>query len=369
MIRILHVLGGLDRGGAESMVMNLYRVIDRTQVQFDFIIHTEKHQAYYDEIISLGGKIYSFPSFKGTNIFALRKIWKNFFREHPEYKILHSHIRSYASLYLPIAHKAGLKTIIHSHSTSNGKGLSSVVKHIMQFPLRYQADHFFACSKEAGTWLFGRNVVDGEKFHILQNAIDVEKYRFNQKIRDEYREKLCLGNKKTFIHVGRFHPAKNHTFLLNLFAEIHKKDDNTVLLLAGDGELRSAIKKQIDELNIQSSVVLLGSRSDVPNLLQAADCFLFPSVWEGFGMVAVEAQAAGIPCVCSMGIPKSVAVVPNLCHFVSIDDIQEWFVFAYDAKPLFVDTSEYVQKAGLDIKTTTEKLRIFYLNEWSKANA
>lgn len=368
MIRILHVLGGLERGGAESMVMNLYRAIDRSQVQFDFIIHTEKHQAYYDEIISLGGKIYSFPSFKGSNILALRKIWKDFFKDHPEYKILHSHVRSYASLYLPIARKAGLKTIIHSHSTSNGKGFSSVVKRVMQYPLRYQADYFFSCSKEAGAWLFGKKVVDGEKFHILQNAIDVEKYRFNQKFRDEYRKKLGLGNKKTFIHVGRFHPAKNHTFLLNLFAEIHKKDVNTVLLLAGDGELRSVIEKQIDDLNIQNAVILLGSRSDVPNLLQGSDCFLFPSVWEGFGMAAVEAQAAGIPCICSTGIPKSVAVVPNLCHFVSVEDIQRWTNLACDVRPLFADTSMLVQKAGFDIKTTAKKLAVFYLNEWSESH-
>ena len=369
MIRILHVLGGLERGGAESMVMNLYRAVDRTQVQFDFIIHTEKHQAYYDEIISLGGKIYSFPSFTGTNVLTLRKIWKDFFIEHPEYKILHSHVRSYASLYLPIAHKAGLKTIIHSHSTSNGKGLASIVKYIMQYPLRFQADHFFACSKEAGAWLFGEKVVNSGKFHILQNAIDAEKYRFNREIRVKYRKEIGLGDKKTFIHVGRFHPAKNHSFLLNLFAEIHKKNNNTVLLLAGDGELRSSIEQQIATLGIQESVILLGSRNDVPNLLQASDCFLFPSIWEGFGMVAVEAQAAGVPCICSTGIPKSVAVVPNLCHFVSTDSMQKWIDFAISAKPLLADTSEHMRKNGFDIKTTAGKLSEFYLKEWTRIHA
>lgn len=363
MIRVLHVLGGLDRGGAESMVMNLYRAIDRNQIQFDFITHTNRRQAYTEEIENLGGKIYYFPGFKGTNFFTLRKIWADFFKAHPEYKILHSHVRSYASLYLPIAHKAGLKTIIHSHSTSNGKGLYSVVKRIMQYPLRFQADYFFACSKEAGKWLFGKKIVDSEKFHILQNAIDVEKYRFNQEIRDEYREKLELGNKKTFIHVGRFHPAKNHTFLLNLFAEIHKKNGNTILLLAGDGELRPAIEKQIDDLNIQDFVILLGSRSDVPNLLQAADCFLFPSVWEGLGMVAVEAQAAGLPCLCSTGIPKSVAIVPNQCHFVPTENVQQWILLADKSKPLFADATGFVKNAGYDIKTTARQLTTFYLNE------
>ena len=367
-IRILHMIGSLNIGGSQSMVINLHKAVDRSKVQFDYVVDHPDQLYYAETIKQLGGKVFELPTFKGTNFVEIRKAWKTFFREHPEYKILHSHVRSYASLYLPIARKAGLKTIIHSHSTSNGKGIASVVKRIMQYPLRFQADHFFACSKEAGAWLFGKKVVDSEKFHILQNAIDVEKYRFNQEIRDEYREKLGLGNKKTFIHVGRFHPAKNHTFLVNLFAEIHKKDGNTILLLAGDGELRPAIEKQIDDLNIQDSVILLGSRSDVPNLLQTADCFLFPSVWEGFGMVAVEAQAAGVPCICSMGIPKSVSVVPDLCHFVSTENIQQWADLAYKTQPFFADTSEFIKNADFDIKTTAEQLTTFYLNEWNNKN-
>lgn len=362
-IRILHMIGSLNIGGSQSMIINLHKAIDKTKVQFDYVIDRPDQLHYADIVRQLGGKIFVMPSFKGTNFIEVRRAWSIFFKEHPEYRILHSHIRSYASLYLPIARKAGLKTIIHSHSTSNGKGLASIVKRIMQYPLRFQADHFFACSKEAGAWLFGKKVVDSEKFHILQNAIDAEKYRFNQDVRDKYRKEIGLGDKKTFIHVGRFHPAKNHSFLLNLFAEIHKKNNNTVLLLAGDGELRTSIELQIATLGIQESVILLGSRNDVPNLLQASDCFLFPSIWEGFGMVAVEAQAAGVPCICSTGIPKSVAVVPDLCHFVSTDNIQKWIELANNAKPLLDDTSEYVQNAGFDIKTTAATLTDFYLKE------
>lgn len=368
-IRILHMIGSLNIGGSQSMVINLHKVVDRSKVQFDYIVDHPDQLYYAETIKQLGGKIFELPTFKGTNFIEIRKAWEKFFREHPEYKILHSHVRSYASLYLPIARKAGLKTIIHSHSTSNGKGLASFVKRVMQYPLRYQADYFFACSKEAGVWLFGKKVVAGPNFHILQNAIDVDKYRFNQKIRDDYREKLGLENKKTFIHVGRFHPAKNHTFLLTLFAEIHKKDNNTVLLLVGDGELRLAIEQQIVDLDIKSSVFLLGDRSDVPYLLQASDCFLFPSVWEGFGMVAVEAQAAGIPCICSMGVPKSVAVVPSMCHFISVDDVQQWIIYANNAKPLLADTSRHVQKAGFDIMTSVEKMIEFYLDEWGDKGA
>lgn len=368
MIRILHVLGGLDRGGAETMVMNLYRAIDRTQIQFDFIVHNEKKQAYTDEILNLGGKIFHFPVFNGLNYFKMKNLWTLFFKNHPEYKILHSHVRSYASLYLPIAKKAGLKTIIHSHSTSNGKGLGSIVKRIMQYPLRWQADYFFGCSKEAGAWLFGNKVVNSPKYQILQNAINTEQYKFDPKIRKEYREKLGLGDKKTFIHVGRFHPAKNHPFLLNVFAEIHKIDSNTVLLLVGDGELRPEIEKQITFLNLQNDVFLLGSRDDVPKLLQAADCFLFPSVWEGFGMVAVEAQAADLPCVCSEAIPRSVKVTEH-CAFLPTDNAKKWAEHALlwakrndSFMTTILSVVEQVKSAGYDIKFSSKRMESFYLS-------
>lgn len=363
MIRILHVLGGLDRGGAETMVMNLYRAIDKNQVQFDFITHTNRRQAYTEEIEKLGGKIYYFPKFKGINYFQLKNVWKKFFKEHPEYRIMHSHVRSYASLYLPIAIKAGLKTIIHSHSTSNGKGLGSVVKRIMQYPLRWQADYFFGCSKEAGAWLFGDKIVNSPKYHILQNAIDTEQYKFSPEIRKQYREELGLGDKKTFIHVGRFHPAKNHVFLLKVFAEIHKQDANTILLLAGDGELRPEIEKQIDELNLKNDILLLGSRSDVPKLLMSADCFLFPSVWEGFGMVAVEAQATGLPCICSDAIPQSVKVTKH-CIFMPTDCVRSWVEnassFAQRAKSLSRELTPSFEKRGFDIRETSNYIMDFY---------
>lgn len=364
MIRILHVLGGLDRGGAETMVMNLYRAIDRTQIQFDFITHTDRSQAYTDEILKHGGKIYYFPKFKGANFLKLRKLWIKFFKEHPEYKILHSHVRSYASLYLPIAKKAGVKTIIHSHSTSNGKGLSSFVKRLMQFPLRYQADYFFGCSKEAGEWLFGKKVVESSKYHVLKNAIDTEKYKFNEESRAQYREKLRLGNKLTYVHVGRFHPSKNHTFLLNLFAEIHKRNPNTVLLLVGDGPLHSSIQTQIEELCLQDDVLLLGSRDDIPEILHAADCFLFPSLWEGFGMVAVEAQATGLPCICSDMVPSSVKVT-DFCYFISTDDLLAWVDMSMQNTRYALSMQNEGNVNGIesfDIKKSAAELQSFYLN-------
>ena len=359
MIRVLHVLGGLERGGAETMVMNLYRAIDRTQIQFDFIIHTNEHQAYYDEICSLGGKIYSFPKYNGRNHLFMKKKWGEFFLNHPEYRILHSHVRSYASLYIPIAKKHGLKTIIHSHSTSNGRGVKSIVKKLMQYPLRNQADFFMGCSKEAGKWLFGNKIVNNNNFIIIKNAIDISKYTFNPKIREKYRDILNLNNSYVYIHVGRFHPVKDHDFLLKLFCEIHKESTNSKLILVGDGYLRSHIEKMIQELSMSSSVILVGSQPNVYDYLQAADCFLFTSKWEGLGMAAVEAQASGLKCICNTGIPKDVKVT-DLCYFIPTTDLEKWKKEALNMDYFREDTSQLIKNSGFDINDSALKLFDFY---------
>ena len=224
MIRILHVLGALNRGGAETMVMNLYREMDRTKVQFDFIIHTTEHCDYTDEIIALGGRIYSIPKYKGLNHFQYCNGWADFFRKHPEYKVLHSHVRSTASIYIPIAKKHGLKTIIHSHSTSNGKGLPALVKNTMQFPLRYMADYFFACSTEAGKWLFGSKIVKSKKFKLLKNAIKLNDYTYSESKRTKIRNEFNLGNEDFIVGTcGRLTPQKNPSFIIDIISDLHKQ--------------------------------------------------------------------------------------------------------------------------------------------------
>ena len=170
-IRILHMIGCLEIGGSQSMIMNIYRNIDRRIIQFDFVIDKDVKSPLYKEITQLGGKIYKMPKFNGINIIEVQSSWKKFFENHSEYKILHSHVRSYASIYLPVAKRCGVTTIIHSHNTSNGVGFPSLVKKILQFPLRYQADYLFACSKEAGEWLFGKKAIKKDNFKVIYNGI------------------------------------------------------------------------------------------------------------------------------------------------------------------------------------------------------
>jgi len=357
-IRVLHILNAMNRGGAESMVMNLYRAVDRSIIQFDFIVHSEKKGEFNDEIEQLGGKIYVCPKFKGHNIFQYKLWWETFFREHKEYRILHSHIRSCASLYIPVAKKHGLKTIIHSHSTSNGKGFKSLAKKILQYPLRYQADYLVACSKEAGEWLFGKAYLRRGKYMIIPNAVDVKKFSLNENVRNDYRKQLGVEGKIVFGNVGRFHESKNHMFLLDVFSEIHRRNGNTVLMLVGDGYLRSVIENRIHQLGLDNSVILTGTRSDVPNLMQAMDVFLFPSLWEGLPVTLVEAQAAGLPCLVSDRITTD-ADISNLIHRLSIDDVSKWADLALSPLERH-DVSKEIKASGFDIKDSAKFLTTFY---------
>lgn len=361
MIRVLHVLGGLARGGAETMVMNLYRAVDRSKIQFDFIIHTDKRQDYYDEIIALGGRIYTIPKFDGKNIFKLRSIWKRFFKEHPEYKILHSHVRSYASIYIPIAKKYGVKTIIHSHSTNEGKGLNRLIKRIMEFPLRYQADYLMACSNEAGKWLYGAKACQKSNYIFIPNAIDTDKYLFSKETAENYRKIFGLQGKFVLGHVGRFHEAKNHAFLLEVFAKVLEKRADAILLLVGDGGLRSEIEHKIRELKIENQVILTGSREDVPQLLQAMDIFVFPSRWEGLPVTVVEAQAIGLPCLISEKITTDVDL-SALVKRLPIDDSNKWCEAILETDTQKLNVIAEIKKAGFDVKDTAERLMEFYIS-------
>lgn len=361
MIRVLHVLGGLDVGGAESMVMNIYRMIDKSKIQFDFIVHTTEHQFYYNEVTNLGGRIFAFPRFTGFNLHLIKKQWVSFLKKHKEYKIIHSHIRSYASIFLPIAKKNGLVTIIHSHSTSNGKGISSLIKRIMQYPLRHQADYFMGCSKEAGKWLFGNKVVNGDRYFMVKNAIDTTKYKFSISTRNEYRQMLGIScDCFAFIHVGRFHPAKNHKFLIDLFHEYHSLNQNSKLILVGDGELKEQIVNQIEHLKLKDSVILTGFRNDAYNILQAADCFLFPSNWEGLPLTVVEAQASGLYCLVSNHITHDVSL-SKLVKYLPIDrGVRPWIDCINGLSFHRIDVSNEITKKGFDIKESTKWFEGFY---------
>ena len=305
------------------------------------------------------------PGFHG-NVGEIRRSWDGFFKEHPEYRILHSHVRSYASLYLPVAKKNGLKTIIHSHSTSNGSGLSSLVKRALQYPLRYQGDVLMSCTREAGAWLYGEKACRGENFFLLNNGVDTSRFSFNEEGRRRCRKELGVEDKLVIGHVGRFHEAKNHAFLLDCFSALRRLRPDAMLLLVGDGELRGHIEDRIRELGLEAWVLLTGSRSDVAELMWAMDALAFPSKWEGLPVTVVEAQAAGLPCFISDRISRTVDISP-LVHRLGIEDAGLWARELAKPRPRQKVAGDIIN-AGYDINDSADRLSRLYEKLYREAN-
>lgn len=325
MIRVLHYIGSLHIGGSQAFLMELYRKTDREKVQFDFVTFPEEKSGHYQEILQLGGRIFECPRYKGTNHFAFCKWWDSFLKEHPEYRILHGHVRSCASVYMPIAKRHGCTTIAHSHSTSNGRGVSALTRAVLQLPIRHVADYLFACSEIAGKWLFGKKAIQQSNYRMIPNCVDCQRFAFSEQMRRQTREKLSITEDAFVVgHVGRFHEAKNHAFLIDIFEKLLESHSNVVLLLVGDGELRPQIEQLCAARGIHEKVIFAGAQGNVAPYYQTMDILAFPSLWEGLPVGVVEAQASGLPCVISATITKDVQLT-DLVIYESLDKTaQEW---------------------------------------------
>lgn len=315
MIRILHCVNDMKRAGLETMIMNYYRKIDRSKIQFDFLTHRDKPGDYEEEIKKLGGKIYRAPRLYPKNYFRYFKFMKKFFSEHPEYKIVHSHIDSMSFLPLLASKKSNVPfRISHSHSNSIEKDYKYVLKEIFRLMIPMVANKYMACSNDAARYLFGNREAT-----IVVNAIDANRFYFDNEIRDKKRKELGIKNEFVIGHVGRMDDVKNHKYLLNIFYEINKIDGNCLLLLVGSGKNYDAIKKQAKELNVEDKTIFLGNREDANELYQAMDILIFPSMFEGLGIVPVEAQFTGLPCLLSNALPREVCFTDD-CLFLNIKD-------------------------------------------------
>lgn len=354
-------MGKLNRGGAETLVMNWYRCIDRTQIQFDFVIHTTERCSYSEEILSLGGKIYSVPAYCGKNHFQYCKVWKDFFEQHAEYRIIHGHVRSTAAIYLHIAKKYGRVTISHSHSMNSGFGVSGLAKRFLQYPVRYIADYQWACSAAAGRYLFGKHQVKKNSFKVVNNAIPLNMFSYNADVRQRVREKMNIQERFVIGHVGRFIPEKNHEFILDVFEKYYRDHSNAFLLLVGTGPMLEEIRTKVERKGLAHAVLFMGERSDVPDIMQALDVFLFPSIYEGLGIVAVEAQAAGLPVLISESVPREVKVSDSAC-FLPIhgqESINAWetkLIELSNTKHERSDVDKSIKAAGYDIAMQTSLL-------------
>ena len=357
-IRILHVVTYMGRGGLESMLMNYYRNIDRNKVQFDFLVHRDFKADYDDEILSLGGKIHHISRLVPWSS-KYKSELKTFFKTHPEYKVVHVHQDCLSAVALKCAEECGIPVrIAHAHSSSAVKNFKYPIKlHYMKKIHKYATD-LFACGKKAGDWMF-----TGHAYTIVKNAIDLDKYKPSSEIAKEIKKQLHIENKYVVGHVGRFREEKNHNFLIDVFSELKKLNSDTVLLLVGDGEKQDEIKQKVRELELEKDVIFTGARSDVNLLMQAMDVFVFPSFYEGLGMVFIEAQASGLPCVISNNVPDESILIPQLVNKKSLSDSAESW-----AKDLLVKknkneiNAKILSSSGYDIKKEAKKLENFYMS-------
>ena len=291
-IRIAQIMGKWVGGGVESVVMNYYKNIDKNKFQFDFICDDDSTNIPYEEIKKMGGKIILIPPYQ--KVFKYNKELKKVLREN-NYEIVHSHIKTLSVFSLFAAKQAGVPIrIAHSHSTSNKKEWKkNLTKNVLRPFSKLFATDYMCCSELAGRYLFGNKAYKNKQVYLLNNAIDLEKFSYNEELRDNKRRELEIDKDTLVIgHIGRFVEQKNHKFLIDIFNEIYKKNNNSVLLLAGQGPLMQEIKEKVSELSLDASVRFLGQRNDANELYQAFDVFLLPSLYEGLPVVGVEAQGS-----------------------------------------------------------------------------
>lgn len=352
-IRILHVLGGVSLGGAESRIMDLYRCIDREKIQFDFLVHTNEQGYYEEEIKKLGGRLYRVPRFRLYNIFAYRKALRDFFAKHHDFRAVHGHMTSTAAIYLPIAKKYGIPmTIAHARSAGVDKGPKGLLTRLMRKPLPHKCDKMFACSRLAGESVFGKKNVSAGTVEIVPNAIDVRPFCYREEMRKEMRRALSLEDKFVISHVGRFHYAKNHEYLLDVFAEIVKREENAALLLLGEGGRMAEMKQKAAALGITDKTIFCGNQKETWKYYQAMDFFVFPSRFEGLPGTVIEAQSAGLRCLISDAIAEE-TVITELAVCKSIaESPAEWAEYILANREYErTDRYEQIVAAGFDVRT------------------
>lgn len=349
--RVAHIMGKWLGGGVESVVMNYYRNIDRNKIQFDFICDDDSTDVPYDEIEKMGGKVILIPPYQ--KVFKYHKKLKHVLKE-GKYKIVHSHINTLSVFSLWAAKSAGIKVrIAHSHSTTNIKERKrNFIKQILRPFSKAFATDYMCCSELAGRWLFGDKLYDQNKIYLLNNAIDLHKFEYNEKIREEVRKELNI-DKQTLVvgHIGRFVEQKNHTFLIDIFNEAHKQNEDTILLLIGQGPLQDMIKEKVEKLGLRNCVKFLGQRNDTNKLYQAMDAFILPSLYEGLPVVGVEAQAAGLLCIFSNNITEKAKILSTTKFMPLSAEPKEW------AK-IIIDTSNAIQRENITNQLIENKFSI-----------
>ncbi len=358
-IRIAQIIGKWVGGGVEAVVMNYAQHIDKNKIQFDFICDADSTNIPYAEIESLGGKVILIPPYQ--KVFAYHRELKKVLRQE-NYKIVHSHINTLSVFSLFAAKCAGVPIrIAHSHSTTNPKEKKkNLMKQVLRPFSKTFATHYMCCSELAGRWLFGDKEYEKGNVYLLNNAIDLEKFKYNEKIRKELRKELNIKDTTLVIgHIGRFCEQKNHSFLIDIFKELQEQIQDSMLVLVGQGPKIEEIKEKVIKLRLQEKIVFLGQRKDIHKLYQAFDVFVFPSLYEGLGMVLIEAQCSNLYCITSTEVPKVAKINDNVDYLELSKSAKQWadeIIKNTKSVKKRDELNETIQTLGYDIEVEEKKL-------------
>lgn len=369
-IRILEIVNVMDRAGLETMLMNYYRHIDRSLVQFDFLTHRPQEGAYDQEILKLGGRIFRAPRLYPQNCSKYRRYMRTFFAEH-DYPVVHSHIDAMSAFPLAMAQACGVTVrVAHSHSDSVDRDIKYPIKEIARRRLPGIATHYWACSEAAGAFLFGES--NRSKLKIVKNAIDLAGFAYAASERDAKRAELGASNHQIVIgHVGRFAAVKNQGFLIDVLAALLSQGHDALLVFVGDGELKGDIQEKAEAAGLSGKIRFLGLRGDVAQLMQAFDILCFPSLHEGIPLTLIEAQASGLPVLTSDGVSAEALVLPN-CARLSLSISAE--LWARKVVELFkvgrcMDCHDALVNAGYEIESSARGLQKAYLSLYGEAKS
>lgn len=368
-VKVLYFVDRMLRGGIQSLVIDWISRFDKNKIHVDFLLLDDGKEYELEQTLKE----------LGCTVYKLKGIWvktpidfikykcavKNFFKEHHDYKVVHMHSSSKNYMILKYAKKYGIPIrIAHAHATDfqTTNYLKKIIGDIFKKPLIKYSTDYFACSQIAGVWLFGKSVVKSSKFKVIHNAVDYDKFKYNQDVRNKMRKELGINDSDILIgHVGRFVPQKNHAMLIDIFNECYKKNNQYKLLMVGTGELEAAIKEKVKRMGLEKNTIFVGFRTNVNEYMQAMDLFILPSLLEGLGLVLVEAQAGGLPCIATADtIPDEVKINPNF-YFVNLN-VNEWVQTIQNIKLARVKSKKLVKDAGYFIEDIITELT----NEYQK---
>ena len=372
MLRVLHSVSNMARAGIETMLMNYYREIDRSMVQFDFLANKPAPGEYDEEIRSMGGRVFISPGLNPLHFPRYRQFVAGLLRENPDIKIVHAHNEAMGYYALQSAKDAGVRVrIAHAHNTQIIRDYKYPLKLVCKQLLPGAATDYWSCGRDAGIYYYGEKRWNASGF-ILRNAINVPKFGFRPEIRERRRQAHGLEDCFVIGHVGRFNVQKNHSRLLDIFAEVVKTAPEARLALIGTGELEQAVKEKANALGLHDKTLFLGQMADVSEWYQAMDCFVLPSLFEGLPVVGIEAQAAGLPCVFSDRVTDEVLLSPEARRVPLRADDAEWAAEILKARRPESDRiqgMDIVRRAGYDIHTEAQKLQNLYLEMAARAES